>query len=181
MDGVPGQSQVNQSGHVDKVVPAHFHDEVVRQPQLNRAAVHVRRDKQEAFVSTQRAERFRKVPAHAVERAGGDDAPCLPRSNQRGQQAACDQGQPVERRRGVREGSFASPGAGAGDEVGRKRQGKDEERAEKGEPGEGRREGGGVTLCPSSGAEVQVGQVIVSAGSGGWGDRHGRTPGDPQT
>lgn len=175
VDGVPGQSQVNQSGHVDKVVPAHFHDEVVRQPQLNRAPVHVRRDEQESFVSTQRAERLGKVPAHAVEGAGGDHAPCLPRSNQRGQQAACDQGQPVERRRRVREGSFASPGAGAGDEVGREGQGEDEERAEESQPGQGggRGRGGGATL--------QVGQVSVSAGAEGWGDRHGRRPGDPQT
>lgn len=56
MDGVSRQSQVNQSGHVDKVVPAYFHDKVVRQPQLNRAAVDMRRDEQEAFVSTERAE-----------------------------------------------------------------------------------------------------------------------------
>lgn len=181
VDGVPGQSQVNQSGHVDEVVPAHFHDEVVRQPQLNGATVDVRRDEQEAFVSTQRAERFRKVPAHAVERAGGDHAPCLPRSNEGGQQAACDQGQPVERRSGVPEGSFARPGAGARDEAGCERQGQDEQRAEKIEPGEGARAAGGVTLCPSFRVEAQVGQVFVSAGSEGWGDRHGRTPGNPQT
>lgn len=29
--------------------------------------------------------------------------------------------------------------------------------------------------------EVCVGQVFLSAGIEGWGDRHGRTPGNPQT
>lgn len=31
------------------------------------------------------------------------------------------------------------------------------------------------------GVEVCVGQVFLSAGIEGWGDRHGRTPGNPQT
>lgn len=45
-----------------------------------------------------------------------------------------------------------------------------------------REEGGeGGTFCPLSGVEVCVGQVLLSAGIEGWGDRHGRMPGDPQT
>lgn len=36
-------------------------------------------------------------------------------------------------------------------------------------------------VCPLFGVEVCVGQVFLSAGIEGWGDRHGRTPGDPQT
>lgn len=45
-----------------------------------------------------------------------------------------------------------------------------------------REEGGeGGTLCPLFRMEVCVGQVFLSAGIEGWGDRHGRTPGDPQT
>lgn len=91
VDGVSGQSQINQPGHVDKVVPSHLHDEVVCQSQLNGAPVHMRRHKQEALVGTQRAQRLGQVAAHTVEGAGGDHAPSLTRSNQRGQQAACDQ------------------------------------------------------------------------------------------
>lgn len=181
VDGVSGQGQVHQSRHVDKVVPAHFHDEVVRQAQLHRAAVHVRRDEQQAFVGAERAERLRQVAAHAVERAGGDHAPRLPCSNQRRQQAACDQGQPVERRGRVWEGPSAGPGAGAGDEMGGERQREEQEWAEQSEPGEGWRGGAGVALRPSFRAEACDGHVGLSAGSEGWGDRHGRTPGDPQT
>lgn len=50
-----------------------------------------------------------------MEGAGRDHAPRLPGSDQRGQQAACDQSQPVERweRERVGEGSFRGPGAGA--------------------------------------------------------------------
>lgn len=87
----------------------------------------------------------------------------------------------MERRNGVWEGSFARPGAGTGDEMGCKRQRKEEEWAEESKPGEGWREGGGVTLCPSFRVEVYDGHVFLSAGSEGWGHRHGRTPGDPQT
>lgn len=65
--------------------------------------------------------------------------------------------------------------------MGCKRQRKDEERAEESKPGEGWREGGRVTLCPSFRVEVYDGHLVSSAGSEGWGDRHGRTPGDPQT
>lgn len=82
----------------------------------------------------------------------------------------------MERRKRIWESSSASPGAGAGDEVGCKRQRKDEW-AEKSKPGEGRR----AALCPSLRVEVYDGHVFLSAGSEGWGDRHGRTPGDPQT
>lgn len=91
VDGVSRQSQINQSGHVDKVVPSHLHDKVVCQPQLDCPSVHMRRHEQEAFVGAQRAQRLRQVAAHAVEGAGGDHAPSLTCSNQRGQQAACDQ------------------------------------------------------------------------------------------
>lgn len=120
VDGIPRQSQINQSAHVDKVNPAHFRDEVVSQSQLHGAPVNVRGDKQEALVGAERAERLRKVSTHAVEGTGRDHAPRLPCSNQRRQQAACDQSQPVERRErdGVWKGSFRSPGAGAVDEMG---------------------------------------------------------------
>lgn len=56
--GVPRQSQINQSAHVDKVDPAHLRDEVVGQPQLHGAPVDVRRDEQEALVGAERAERL---------------------------------------------------------------------------------------------------------------------------
>lgn len=120
VDGIPRQSQINQSAHVDKVTSAHFRDEVVSQSQLDSAAVNMRGDKQEALVGAERAERLRKVSAHAVEGTGRDHAPRLPCSNQRRQQAACDQSQPVKRRErdGVGEGSFGRPGTGAVDEVG---------------------------------------------------------------
>lgn len=58
MDGIPRQSQINQSGHVDKVIPTHFHDEVVSQSQLNGAAVNMWGDKQKALVGTECAERL---------------------------------------------------------------------------------------------------------------------------
>lgn len=124
MDGVPRQSQINQSGHVDKVNSSHFRYEVVGQSQLHRAPVNVRWDEQEALVGAERAERLREVSAHAVERAGRDHAPGLPCANQRRQQAACDQSQPVEHgeRGGVREGSLGCPWAGVVDEVGGRRQ-----------------------------------------------------------
>lgn len=70
VDGIPGQSQVDQSRHVDKVIPAHFGDEVVSQSQLNRAPIHMRGDEQEALVGTESAERFREVSTHTVERTG---------------------------------------------------------------------------------------------------------------
>lgn len=46
VDGIPRQSQINQSRHVDKVTPAYFHDVVVGQTQLNCAPVNMRGDKQ---------------------------------------------------------------------------------------------------------------------------------------
>lgn len=58
VDGVPRQSQIYQTSHVDKVSPAHFCDEVVSQSQLDSAAVNVRGDKQEALVGTECAERL---------------------------------------------------------------------------------------------------------------------------
>lgn len=151
VDSVSGQGQVHQSGHVDKVIPAHLRDEVVRQAQLHGAAVHVGWDEQQALVGAQRAERLRQVAAHAVEGAGGDHAPRLPCSNQRWQQAACDQGQPVERGGGVRESPAACLGAGAGDEAGRERQREEQEWAE---PGDGRRGGAWGRLRPSFRAEA---------------------------
>lgn len=36
-------------------------------------------------------------------------------------------------------------------------------------------------FCPLLGMEVCVGLVFFYAGIEGWGDRHGRTPGNPQT
>jgi len=119
VDGVPRQSQIDQSAHVDKVDPAHFRDEVVGQSQLHGAPVNVLGDKQEALVGAQRAEGLGEVSAHAVEGAGRDHAPHLPSSNQRRQQAACDQGQPVNRLEGDGVGTGSFPGAGAADEVGR--------------------------------------------------------------
>lgn len=91
VDGVSRQSQINQSGHVDKVIPSHLHDKVVCQPQLDGASVHMRWHEQEALVGTQRAQRLGQIAAHAVEGAGGDHTPGLTCSNQRRQQAACDQ------------------------------------------------------------------------------------------
>lgn len=45
-----------------------------------------------------------------------------------------------------------------------------------------REEGGdGRLFCPLIGVEVCLGWVVLSAGVEGWGDRHGRTPGYPQT
>lgn len=58
VDGIPRQSQIHQSGHVDKVNPSHFRDEVVGQSQLDCAPVNVRGDKQEALVSAECAERL---------------------------------------------------------------------------------------------------------------------------
>lgn len=148
VDGVSRQSQINQSGHVDKVVPSHLHDKVVRQPQLHGAPVHMRRHEQEALVGTQRAQRLGQVAAHAVEGAGGDHAPSLPRSNQRGQQAAREQSQPVERgeRGGVGKGSFCRPGTWAVDEMRGGSQGRDEERADEENGEDGQREG--EMFCP---------------------------------
>lgn len=148
VDGVSRQSQVDQPGHVDKVAPAHLHDEVVRQPQLHGAPVHMRRHEQEALVGTQRAQRLGQVAAHAVEGAGGDHAPSLPGSDQRGQQAAGEQSQPVERgeRGGVGQGSFCRPGTWAVDESRGGSQRGEEERAgeEDGEDGRGE----GEMFCP---------------------------------
>lgn len=120
VDGVPRQCQINQSGHIDKVISAHFHYKIVSQSQLHRAPVNVRRDEQETLVGTEGAERFREVSTHTVERTGRDHAPRLPCSNQRRQQAACDQRQPVKHRErdGVWKGSLGRPGAGAVDEMG---------------------------------------------------------------
>lgn len=70
VDGIPRQSQINQSTHVDKVTPAHLHDEVVSQSQLNGAPVNVRGDKQEALVGAECAERLREVSTNAVEGTG---------------------------------------------------------------------------------------------------------------
>lgn len=58
VDGIPRQSQINQSSHVDKVTSSHLHDEVVSQSQLNSAPVNVGGDKQEALVGTECAERL---------------------------------------------------------------------------------------------------------------------------
>lgn len=148
VDGVPRQSQIHQSRHVDKVAPPHLRDEVVGQPQLDGAPVHVRRHEQETLVCAQRAERLGQVAAHAVEGAGGDNAPGLTCSNQRGQQAACDQSQPVEggQRGRVGKGSFGRPGTRAVEEVRGGGQGGDEEGADE-EDGEDRRREG-ETFCP---------------------------------
>lgn len=91
VDCVSGQSQINQACHVGKVNPAHFCDEVVSQPQLHGASVNVWGDKQEALVGTEGAKWLWKVATDAVEGTGRDHAPSLPCSNQRRQEAACDQ------------------------------------------------------------------------------------------
>lgn len=83
-------------------------------------------------------------------------------------------------RNGFGKGALGGPGAGAVDQArGRDQEDGLEERC--GEDGRRRGEEGGGRLGPLVGAEVCVGRVFLSAGVEGWGDRHGRRPGDPQT
>ena len=65
-DGVAGQREVHQAGHVDKVLLADYGDEVVGEPQLHRLAVDGGRDEQQACLGAEQGERGGLVLADAA-------------------------------------------------------------------------------------------------------------------
>lgn len=65
-DGVTGQGEVDQTGHVEKVFPAYDGDEVVGQTQLHRLAVDGRWHEQQAGLSTEQGQSGGEVLADAA-------------------------------------------------------------------------------------------------------------------